>query len=225
MNELRDMIDWFAKRTGGAVQSGSRNHMLAVLDIVTEVDGAMKAMVASDELAALKCVDRMIIIEREADRIEDALCREIVDGSLKTQQREDLLHFVKKTDKIADWANSTGTYIQMIVETQTEVPKHLWEAGKMMAEELLREIKLLIAALENMGTDDVEVRRSIEGIKDQERIIDQMHYNTFKKILTSDMEYRGVILMQGVVNSLEEAADACKSCADTLMVMTVARSL
>lgn len=217
------MIDWFAKRREGSVRSGSRSHLLAVYDAATELDNALKAMAASDEMAAMRCVDRLVVIEREADRIEDALSKDIVDGSLSSQSREDLLHFVKKTDHIANWANNVGSHVQLVVDTNTDVPNHLWEASRMMSEELKRTVKLLVDAVESLGKSKEDLLRNVDAIMDQERIIDQMFYNNFRKILLSDMDYRGVILMKAVMQGIEDASDACKSCANTLIVMTVAR--
>ncbi|MDD4453754.1 MAG: DUF47 family protein, partial [Candidatus Methanomethylophilaceae archaeon] len=116
---MKDMLEWFSRRTGGVVQKGSRSHGLIVLDTVVELEKALKAISEGDKQTALKCIDRVILNEREADRIEDTLCKEIVEGSLKSQEREDLLHLIKKTDKISDKANDAGLYLQLIIETET----------------------------------------------------------------------------------------------------------
>lgn len=223
MSDMKDMLEWFSRRTGGVVQKGSRSHGLIVLDTVVELEKALKAMSDGDKQTALKCIDRVILNEREADRIEDSLCREIVDGSLKSQEREDLLHLIKKTDKISDKANEAGLYLQLIIETETEVPKYLWDAAKQMTSELVLSVRLLIMAFENMGKNKGEVQRHIGSINDQERLIDQMDYANFRRILMSDMDHKGILLMRGLTESLEKAADASNSCAETLAVLMIAR--
>lgn len=225
MSEIKNMLDWFAKRKGDLVQSGNRSHGLVVLDVVNEVNNAIIAMSVDDKQTALKSLDRLILSEREADRIEDKLTLSVSDGSLSMQEREDLLHFIKKSDKIADWATEAGTYIQMVIDTETEVPQHIWESSKQMSNELILAMRMLIKAIENLGTDKSETQRCVESIKDQERIIDQMHYTISKKILMSDMDYKGLMLMRGVVQALEESSDACKDCAETIMILISARSL
>ncbi|MFA6803927.1 MAG: DUF47 family protein [Candidatus Methanomethylophilaceae archaeon] len=225
MSEIKNMLDWFAKRKGDLVQSGNRSHSLVILDVVNEVNNAITAMSAGDKQTVLKSLDRLILSEREADRIEDKLTLSVSDGSLSMQEREDLLHFIKKSDKIADWATEAGTYIQMVIDTETVVPQHIWESSKQMSNELILAMRMLIKAIENLGTNRSETQRCVESIKDQERIIDQMHYTISKKILMSDMDYKGLMLMRGVVQALEESSDACKDCAETIMILISARSL
>jgi len=220
---MKNMLEWFSKRTGGVVQKGSRSHGLIVLDTVVELEKALKAISEGDEQTALKCIDRVMLNEREADRIEDALCREIVDGSLRSQEREDLLHLVKKTDKIADKANEAALYLQLIIETHTEVPRHLWDAARQMTTELLLSVRLLIQAFENMGKNKNEVYRHINSINDQERLLDQLDYSSFRKILLSDMDHKGVMLVRGLTEALEKSADACNSCAETLGMIILSR--
>ena len=225
MSEIKSMLDWFAKRKGDFVQSGNRSHSLVILDVVNENNNAITAMSVGDKQTVLKCLDRMILSEREADRIEDKLSLSISDGSLSMQEREDLLHFIKKSDKIADWATESGIYIQMVIDTETEVPQYLWESAKQMSNELILAVRMLIKAIENLGTNKSEAQRCVESIKDQERIIDQMHYTISKKILMSNMDYKGLMLMRGVVQALEESSDSCKDCAETIMILISARSL
>ena len=224
MSDAKGILDWFSKMKSGNVQTGSRGHAVAISDTVSELGLALSAMVAKDVPGALKAIDRMLLAEREADRIEDRLCLEITDGSLSNQEREDLLHLVRKSDEIADFANEAGIYIQMIIETETKVPAYLWEAAKQMSAELMLAVKMLVKGYDSLVGSVSEVRRCIESIKDQERIIDQMNYTIFKKILVSEMDYKGVMLMRGMISDIEQSSDACKKCADTMTILISTRS-
>lgn len=201
------------------MQSGSRNHGLSVLDVVSEANGTFEAMQAGDHQAALRCIDRMVLSEREADRIESKLCAEITDGTLGVEERQDLLELVRESDLIADYANEAGIYAQMIIDLGVEVPQELWADIRQMARELLLEVKMFVRALEAIDADHVEVRRCIESIKDQERIIDDLNYSTMKKILMSDMEYKGVMLVTGLIKDLERSSDECKHSAETIQII------
>lgn len=223
MSDVKNMLDWFSRRKSDTVQTGSRSHGLAVVDVVIEVDRAINAMTVGDTQAALKCVDRMILSEKEADRIEIRLCTEITDGLLSMQERENLLQFVKKLDLIADWANEAGAYIQLIIDTKIPVPQYMWEATKQMSNELILSVKMLIRAIENISDNLPEARRCVESIKDQERIIDQLNYTLFRKILVSEMDYKGVMLTRGMIEALEQSSDACESCGDTIMILMLSR--
>ena len=223
MNNVNNMLEWFGKRKGNSVQTGARKHALAVLDVVSEIGRAVNAMAETDVQAALKCIDRMILSEREADRIEDRLCEAITGGEVSVQEREDLLRLVRKMDKVADWAAQAGIYIQMVVETGVTIPAQIWDPMKLMISELILEVKMLIKAIENLGSNNEETARAIEAVKDQERIIDQINFTTTKKILMADMDYKALMLMKGLVEALETSSDACKSCVDSLSILMNAR--
>lgn len=225
MSDVKGMLDWFGKRKGNAVQAGMKKHSLAVLDVVSEIGRAITAMAEGDSQTALKCIDRMILSEREADRLEDRLCADITGGEISVQEREDLMRIVRKTDKVADWATEAGIYIQMAIEVGCSIPTQIWDSMKMMSTELTLEVKMLVKAMENVSVNPQEVERSIEAVKDQERIIDQINFANLKKILMTDMDVRSIMLMKGLVESIEMSADACKSCVDTLSVLMAARRI
>ena len=223
MNNVNNMLEWFGKRKGSAVQTGARKHVLAVLDVVSEIGNAIISMSEGDSKSALKSIDRMILSEREADRLEDRLCEAITGGEVSAREREDLLRLVRKMDKVADWATQAGIYVQMVVETEVNVPAQVWDPMKQMSSELTLEVKMLLKAIESLGTSAEETIKAIEAVKDQERIIDKINFAATKKILMADMDYKALMLMKGLIESLETSSDACKSCVDTLAVMINAR--
>lgn len=222
MSEMKNMMDWFGKRKGDSVQAGMRRHARIVLDVASEVGKSISSMIDGDTSSTLKSIDRMILSEREADRIEDRLCEEITGGELSVLERDDLLRIVRKTDKVADWAMEAGIHIQLVVEMGSSIPPQIWDAMRLMSTELTLAVKMLIRALESMS-NPAELKRSIEAVKDQERIVDQINFANVKKILMSDMDYKSVMLMKGLVEAMEHSADACKSCVDTLSLLMTAR--
>jgi len=223
LSDIRDLLDWFGRRKGDSVHNGMRKHSLAVLDVISDVGRAVAAMCASDAQTALKCIDRMILSEREADRIEERLCADITGGELSVQEREDLLRIARKTDKVAGWAMEAGIHIQMSIEIGVFVPAEIWDSMKLMSSELVLAAKMLVKAYENIVSNPSETERAIEAVKDQERVIDQIHFANVKKMLMTDMDYKATMLMRGLVESMETSADACKSCAETLSMLMTAR--
>ncbi|MDR3206109.1 MAG: DUF47 family protein, partial [Candidatus Methanoplasma sp.] len=155
MNE-KGMLGWFGRRKEDSVRTGSRSHGLAVMDAAIELDLAIQAMSKGDRTAAMKCIERLILCEREADRIEDRLCAEISGGELSVQEREDLIHFVRKMDHIANWAKEAALHIQLIKETDSEVPEDIWNQIGKMSSEIMPAVKHLIKAVESLALDSAE---------------------------------------------------------------------
>ena len=216
MNDAKGLLDWFVKRKGEKIDTGSRAHGLVVHDAVNELANAVAAMGRGDADAAAKSVDRIVLCEREADRVEETLTSEMAKGSLTIQEREDLLHFIKKTDKIADW---------LIIETGIRIPNPVWESMSAMTKELQLAVKLLVSAIDclQQGAPLEDATRCVESVKDQERVVDSMYYTGLKKVLVSDMDFRGVMLARSLFDDIEEAADACKNCAETIILIISTR--
>jgi predicted phosphate transport protein (TIGR00153 family) len=219
----KGMLGWFTKRKEEVVRMGSRSHGLVVQDAVTELDLAVKAMGKGDVNAAMKCIERLFMAEKEADRLEDKLCADVSGGELSVQEREDLMYFIRKTDQIANWAKEGGIHIQLLKETNALIPDYIWgEIGK-MSSELIPTVKHLVKVIENMDNVTNETLKSIEAINDQEKIIDGLYFTCIKRVHLSPMDPRAVMLVRELILALEMAADTCKACADTITIMIGAR--
>lgn len=219
----KGMLGWFTKRAGDTVRMGSRGHGIVVLDTVSELNLSLKYMAEGKVDAALKCIDRLFMNEHEADRIEERLCVEITGGDLSVQEREDQIHFVRKMDQIANWAKEAGIYIQLIIETGTELPQDVWRSNENIAAEVMTAVKHLIKAIENLGSNPKETIRNIDDINDQEAIVDTLYFQTIKQIHLSDLDAKAILLAREITNSMEMSADVCKSCADTITILLTSR--
>jgi predicted phosphate transport protein (TIGR00153 family) len=216
---------WFTKRRGDAVMMGSRSHGLVVQDAVTELDLALVAIGRGDRVNAMKCIERLMMLEREADKIEDRLCADVSGGELSVQEREDLIYFIRRMDQIANWAKEGALHIQLLMETNALVPEDIWTEIRVMSAELILAVKYLVNTVENMDNTYAETVRNIEAVYDQEKIIDELYFSRIKQVHLSTMDPRAVMLIRELIFSLEMAADACKICADTISILMVARRM
>ncbi|MDR3283005.1 MAG: DUF47 family protein [Candidatus Methanoplasma sp.] len=219
------MLGWFGRRKEDTVRTGSRSHGLAVLDTATELDLAIQAMSRGENATAMKCIERLILCEREADRIEDRLCTEISGGELSVQEREDLIHFVRKMDHIANWAKEAALHVQLIKETNSAVPEEIWRQIGKMSSEIMPAVKYLIKAVESLAADSAETVRNVDAVNDQEMIVDGLYFESIKKVHLSSMDPKAVMLVRELILSLEMAADTCKACADTITILLASRRL
>ena len=225
MNEKKGMMMWFSKRKGETVMMGSRSHGLVVQDAVTELNLALAAIGKGDRVNAMKCIERLMLLEREADKIEDKLCAEVSGGELSVQEREDLIHFIRKMDQIANWTKEGAIHIQLLMETNALVPEYIWEEIGKMSAELIPAVKYLVKIIENIESASAETIGNIEAVYDQERIVDGMYFSCIKQVHLSTMDPRAVMLIRELILALEMAADTCKACADTISIMLVARRM
>jgi len=219
------MLVWFSKRKGESARMGSRSHGLVVQDTAAELDLALNAMAKGERVNAMKCIERLIMLEREADKLEDKLCAEISSGELSVQEREDLIYFIRKMYSIANWIKEAGIHVQLLVETNALVPDYVWKEMGKMSSELISTVKFLVKIVESMDTSPTETLGNIESVYDQEKIIDSLYFTIIKQVHLSPMDPRAVMLVRELVFAVEMAADTCKACADTISIIISARRI
>lgn len=221
----KNLLEWFGKRKENVLQSGIGTHALAVLDCVLELNICLRSMENGETSSAEKSIERLFVNEKKADSIEDQLCEQLSIGDLNIQEREDLLHFVRKIDNIANWAKEAALHVRLINEIGLVIPKDIWNNLAGIGSELETEVKYLMNAIKLLGTDGPEIHNCVQGVKDQESIIDRLNHSAERVAYTTNMDYKSLMLVSEVLNSLEMAADTGKSCADTISILTVARRL
>ncbi len=223
--EARNIIGWFGKRKENVLQAGMRTHALSVLDCVTELGHAVRCMENDDHAGAMKAIERLYMLEHEADAKEEALCNQMSIGELSPQDREDFMHFVKKTDSIANWCKEAAINMQVVEETGATFPINVWHMFSLTVSDLESEVNSLINAIKILSTGSDSILECVQGVKDQERRVDQAYKKIFKEILVSDMDHKATILSIRMLDALEEAADTCKNCADTISILFYAKRI
>ena len=224
-DDSKNIIGWFGKRKEGVLQEGMRAHALSVLDCVTELGNAMRSLENGDRQAARKAIDRLYVLEHEADAKEDVLCNQMNIGELSPQEREDFMHFVKKTDGIANWCKEAAIHLQLVDDVGAVIPRSVWEMLSGTVSDLESEVNGLINAIKILGSGSDGLMECIEGVKDQERRVDEAYLAITRAILMSDMDFRSMMLATKVLDALEEAADTCKGCAETISILFYAKRL
>lgn len=220
-----ELLGWFGKRKEGVTYSGMRTMSLSVQDCVRELGLAVRSMAEGDSKAAGRAIDRLFQCEHEADSIEDELCNQISIGELSAQQREDLMHFIRKTDKIANWSKEAAIVIRLVDEIGMEVPARIWNMIAATVSDLESEVRSLIEALSQLGDEGEGVMASVTSVREAERTIDRSYFDLNKAIFSSDMDPKAVIMMSRIVEDVEMAADTCKACSDTVVILHQAKRL
>ena len=221
--ESRSLLEWLGKRREDFVMKGIRMHSLAVVDVINELDRAIRAVSKGDNETAIGALSRLMLSEKEADNLEEKISEELSKGDLRPREREDLLHLIRRMDYVADWAKDAGQHIILIIETGLEVPNDIWVALQRISLELDTAAKLLRKSIENLGIDEAEAVKNERGVESQEHIIDELYFETKRRILFSGMDIRGLLLMKDILHAMEMSSDSCKDSADMIHIILVSR--
>jgi predicted phosphate transport protein (TIGR00153 family) len=172
----------------------------------------------------LDAMKRLLLSEKEADRLEEMITEELSKGDMEVKEREDLMHLIRRMDNVADWSKEAGMNLQLIIETKVVVPIALWKKYAEMSAELEKATKSLRMSIDALGVDAEAVIRYERGVEESEHMLDEMYFSTKKEIfLASELDPRAIYLMRDLLHGIENSADSCKDAADILHILVISQ--
>lgn len=216
------LIGWFENRRKSNVVENARNHAERVVATVTELDNAMVCMDRGNTDDAEKCIQRLMLCEKEADNIEDIVFEELSKGELPPKGREDLMHMIKRADRVADWAKEAARDLKMLIEANIDVPKDIWSMFRKMSHNLEKCSKALKLMIDNLGVDDDAVLKYEHEVDRIEHEIDEIYFDTKKRMISLSIDPRHIIILNDILHAIEESTDDCKNTAGMIHAVVVA---
>jgi len=219
------LLDWFGKRKESSVTEDARGHALSICDCASDLRNVLDCMARGDPEGARKGIERLILAEDESVRVSERLCVRISRGEIDPRARMDLIRYVRKTQTIAGLTKEGAIRVQLALETAAAVPQEVWKEISATVSELAEEVRFIAAAIEAVDSDPKEANRQAEAVSDQERVIDGMYYSSLKHIYLSEMDTRALLIVSGLIECIEDAADAGKDCVDIIQIMLAAKGI
>lgn len=216
------LTGWLSKRRESAVAERIREHTSKVLDVVTELDRALKACVQNDRVAVMEALRRVDMEEKAADNLEVDILRTIVRGELEVGERQGLTILARRVDDISDHAKQASLNLQLLMEWERRVPGEFWTSFKEMGGELVKACKALGTALQAYGQDEKKVLKWREEVKRLEHRIDGHYFDLKRKLIRSSPDPRAMTLLVDTLTEIEAAADMAKEAADQLLILIMA---
>jgi predicted phosphate transport protein (TIGR00153 family) len=217
------MERWFADRRKTKLFEMADRQMTLAIDTVIELENAINAAERCDKTNAMASFDKLSTIEHEIDELRRIVFEELTRGSLRSKDREDIMHLVKRLDQMADHVKDASRAVILLVDAQ--VPKAMWKQFAETAKKLVGCATTLRKSIENLGTNPT---RAMELAKQ----IDQIEGEVDEKTLTSkamllkfakETDAATIMLLKDLIEELEHVADACDDTADYVRILTVAR--
>jgi predicted phosphate transport protein (TIGR00153 family) len=217
------MEKWFAQRRKSKVLELADRQLTLAIDTVTELENSISAVLKKNVEDAKNHIEKLFRTEEEVDSLRRAIFDESTRGSLPLNDREDLMHLVKRLDVMADHVKDSGRNVLLLLEIS--IPKELWNAYAEMAKNLVECAKALKASIEKLGSDPVEARTLSQKVDEVEKKVDENHFKIKAILLKSDKEVNPstLFILKDLVESMEEVADSCDDTADYVRVLTITR--
>jgi len=217
------MERWFVQRRKSKVLELADRQLTLAIDTVTELENSISAASKKNVDDAKNHIEKLFRTEEEVDSLRRTIFEESTRGSLPLNDREDLMHLVKRLDVMADHVKDSGRNVLLLLEIS--IPKELWNAYAEMAKDLVECAKALRASIEKLGSDPVEARALSQKVDEVEKRVDEKNLKIKGQLLKSDKEVNPstLFVLKDLVESMEEVADSCDDTADYVRVLTITR--
>jgi predicted phosphate transport protein (TIGR00153 family) len=214
---------WFSQRRKSKVLELADRQLALAIETVNELEDSITAASKKNIGDAKKQIERLFITEEEIDTIRRTIFEESTRGSLPLNDREDLMHLVKRLDVMADHVKDSGRSVLLLLEV--DIPKELWNAYEEMAKDLVECAKVLKSSIEKLGSDPAEARILSQKVDDVEKKADEKYLKIKGLLLKSDkfVTPSTLLLLKDLVESMEQVADSCDDTADYVRILTITK--
>ena len=215
MREIRNILGWLGMTKEQTILQDAEKHVEETYQTVSYFADAVKAFIQGDLAAKTKAIENVREGEHRADLLRTKMVDALSEGLLLPPDREDLMHFVKSLDRIADWTNGAARILGFIEEKLAEnVLKNI----SMATELIFKSISKLKEAIQALGKNDLkktladcqEVDRIEHDADDQKRLLIEAIIHADLKPTSLLLTYQLAEYLEGVTDKIEDAADFVK---------------
>lgn len=216
---MSGLLEWFKSRRESEVIRKTREHALKVNQVVHETQAfIIKAFEGKTPRRTQKRTEQ---IEHEADILRREIFSILTTGELNPNEREDLMHIVKRMDDVANNANAAVR--RMAVLKVGEFPDELKDLILKMMSHSLECSDMLKECIEKLGIDASEILRLTDKIGDIEHEVDLLFSEVKSFLIQSNLTtnpFEAIVVLE-FIERIENTADACEDTADIVKLMAL----
>jgi len=215
MRETRNILGWLGMAEEQSILKDAQKHVEETHKTVVFFADAVKAFIRGDVQLKAAAIENVREGEHKADVLRSKMVDELSKGVLHPPDREDLMHFVKTLDRIADWTNGAARLLGFIEERPPEdVLKNISAATDLIVSSISR----LQDAINALAKDDLQKALSECGVVDRiEHEADDQKKALIEAVIHAKLEPASLLLcyqlaeyLEGVTDKIEDAADFVK---------------
>lgn len=215
MKEVRNILGWLGMAEEQSILQDAQKHVEETYKTVTYFAEAVKAFLAGDANAKAIAIENVRKSEHQADILRSKMVSELSEGVFLPPDREDLMHFAKTLDKIADWTNGAARLLGFIEQKMPEnIAKNISSATGL----IFNSITMLKEAIHSLTKNDIKKALSCcEEVDKLEHEADDQKKVLIGEIIHTKLEPTNLLLcyqlaeyLEGVTDKIEDAADLVK---------------
>ena len=215
---MTNILGWIGMEREKNVLEITKKHTKKVQETVDNLENAFAAYYNNDFAARNTAIKKTTTAERQADVIRRDILDKLSEGILLPPDREDLIHFVKRMDSIADHANASAKLLEFLEEKlPDDIPQKLYEFTKIA----LLAVNRLGEAIDNMSVDKKKVLALCTEVELLEQQGDEQKKELMGILFKSNFSAGTVVLLHDLIGSIEATCDRAEDTADVVRVFAV----
>ncbi|MBM3244757.1 MAG: DUF47 family protein [Candidatus Omnitrophica bacterium] len=215
MKEIRNILGWLAMEEEHSIIKDALLHVEETYKTVVSFSDAVRAFQKGDINAKAAAIERVREGEHQADLLRSKMVKELSEGLLMPPDREDLMHFVKTLDKIADWTNGAARLLGFI---EQKLPEDIMKNISSATEVIFNSISKLREAIQALSKSDLkkalvdceEIDRLEHEADDQKKVLIGAIIHVKLEPTMLLLTYQLAEYLEGVTDKIEDAADLIK---------------
>jgi hypothetical protein len=165
--------------------------------------------------AKTAAIEKVRESEHQADILRSKMVNELAESLLLPPDREDLMHFVKTLDKIADWTNGAARLLGFI---EQRLPDDILKNISLATELIVSSVSKLKEGIQRLIKNDLKqaladceaVGRFEHEADDQKKALIGTIIHARLEPATLLLSYQLAEYLEGVTDKIEDAADFIK---------------
>ena len=215
MREVRNILGWLGMAEEQSILQDAQKHAEETYRTVTYFAEAIKMFIQGDLDAKTKAINNVRESEQRADTLRSKMVNELSEGLLLPPDREDLMHFVKTLDKVADWTNGAARLLGFI---GTKLPEPILSNISSATNLIVSSISKFKEAIQALMKNDL--KKALQDCEDVDKIeheADDQKKALIESIIHGKLDPTSLLLsyqlaeyLEGVTDKIEDAADFIK---------------
>lgn len=215
MREVRNILGWLGMAEEQSILQDAKKHVEETCKTVAFFSEAVQAFIHGDLSAKTIAIENVRQSEHQADQLRSKMVRELSEGMLLPPDREDLMHFVKTLDKIADWTNGAARLLGFIEARLPEnILKNISAGTELIVSSISKLKEGIVAITKNdlkKALEDCQVVDEIEHqADDQKKLLIESIIHARLEATSLLLTYQLAEYLEGVTDKIEDAADLIK---------------
>jgi len=216
---MRNILGWLGMAEEQSILQDAERHVEETYKTVKFFAEAVNAFVQGNADIKAQAIENVRVSEHEADTLRSKMVTELSEGLLMPPDREDLMHFVKTLDKIADWTNGAARILGFIEQRPSENILKNISLGTELIVKSVTKLKESIHALKKNN-----LKKALEDCEEVDRIeheADDQKKLLIEAIIHAKLEPTALLLCYQLAEYLEGVTDKIEDAADLIKVLAI----